>query len=333
MDPLTHAVAGATIAWAASGRHVGRRALLLGAAAGLLPDVDVLIRSAADPLLAIEHHRGITHSIFVAPIGGAVAALPFLATGDRRDRWRYALAATLAYASHSLLDAATTYGTQLFQPLSRYRVGLDIISIIDPLFTLILLAGFVAAFFAKRPVVNAMLSLALVWLILGGVQRERALAAQVDLAALRGDHRTRGAVFPTIGNTIVWRSVYAAGGVLRMDRIRVPWLGAPSYARAGSVPIATLSDASTTPRITRDFERFAWFSDGWVARDPTDPSVIGDARYSLRAAAYEPVWGVRFDPRHDPPTEWVNRTRERDVRLADLWHELTGRNVELRPLR
>jgi inner membrane protein len=84
--------------------------------------------------------------------------------------------------------------------------------------------------------------------------------------------------------------------------------------------------------MLRDFDRFAWFSDGWLARAPTDPTVIGDARYSLRNDRYEPVWGIRFHPGADQPTEWVNRTRNRDVGVAELWDEISGRSRAFRPL-
>ena len=299
MDPLTHALAGAAVGWAAGGRTIGRRAMLVGAAAGLLPDLDVLIRSAGDPLLAIEHHRGFTHSLLFVPVGGAIASL---LGGGRRAL----LAGILAYLTHPLLDAATTYGTQLFWPFSRYRVGLDIISIIDPLFTLIVLAGCIAALRGRARLVHAALALAVVWLLLGYVQRERASAVQARLAAARGERVTRAAVFPTVGNTIVWRSLYETNGRLRMDRIRVPWLGEPGHVPGPTVPLAYRDDP--------DFARFAWFSDGWVAPDPADPTLIGDARYSLHPDRYAPVWGIRLNP-----TRWVNRSRERRVSLKELW--------------
>jgi len=304
VDPLTHALAGATVAWAVRGQTSGRRALLVGAAAGLLPDLDVLIRSASDPLLAIEHHRGFTHSLLFVPAGGALTALLL------RGR---ILAGILAYLSHPLLDAATTYGTQLFWPFSRLRVGLDIISIIDPLFTLIVLAGCIAAFRNRPRLVYAALALTVVWLTLGYVQRERAFAAQARLAASRGERIDRAAVFPTIGNTIVWRSLYATNGTVRMDRIRVPWRGEAEWAPGPALPLALGSG--------RDFTRFAWFSDGWVARPPDDATLIGDARYSLYANRYVPVWGIRLQP-----TRWVNRSRERKVSAAEVWREITGRN-------
>ena len=329
MDPLTHALAGATLAWTVAGERLGRRAVLIGAAAALLPDLDVLIRSDADPLLAIEHHRGFTHSLVFAPVGGLLAALPFASRGARSAAF---LAGTLAWLSHAFLDAATTYGTRLFWPFFRYRVGLDIISVIDPLFTLIMLAGVIAAVTGRRRTTLLALSLGMAWLAAGFVQRERATAAQVRLAAARGDRVDRGAVFPTIGNTLVWRSVYETSGALRIDRIRVPWFGDAAYVAVTTVPRVSREVAWGDSRMLRDLDRFAWFSDGWLARAPADPTVIGDARYSLRNDRYEPVWGIRFRPGADPPIEWVNRTRDRDTGVGALWEEISGRSRAFRPL-
>jgi inner membrane protein len=337
VDPLTHALAGAAVAYGVAGGKIGRAALLLGAPAALLPDLDYLIRSAADPLLAIEHHRGFTHSLVMIPIGGAIAALPLLLAGDRRKRLWYLVAAIAAWATHPLLDAATTYGTQLFWPFSRHRVGLDWISIIDPLFTLILLAGVIAGSLRNRHGTVVCLLVASLWLGLGAMQRERAIGAQRHLASVRGEARERGAVFPTVGNNVVWRSIYLSEGQLMIDRLRVPWFGEPSYATGTIVPLETEPELSPemlgSERIVRDFRRFRWFSDGWIARAPADPTVIGDARYSLRADQFDPIWGVRFDPEADPPTEWVNRTRDRDVAPAELWREITGQKLEYEPLR
>ncbi|HEX2062046.1 MAG TPA: metal-dependent hydrolase [Thermoanaerobaculia bacterium] len=323
MDPLTHALVGAAVGWAAGGRRLGRRALAVGAVAGLLPDLDVFIRSASDPLLAIEHHRGFTHSFALVPAGGVVAAL---LAGGRHERRAAIVAGMLAYLTHPLLDAATTYGTQLFWPLLDTRVGLDIISIVDPIFTLIALIACIAAWRDRPRIVHAALALALVWLGVGFVQRERASAAQMRLAAERGDRIERAAVFPTIGNTLVWRSLYATNGTLRMDRIRVPWLGATSVAEGPAVPDARPRRDATA---VRDLRRFVWFSDGWIARDPADASLLGDARYSLHAGRYAPVWGIRLRPR----TEWVNRSRERRVSLAETWAEIAGTDPAFRVLR
>src|SRR5687768_12151933 len=110
------------------------------------------------------------------------------------------------------------------------------------------------------------MTIAAAWLVMGAIQRERAVDAQRELASRRGTIVARGAVFPTIGNRVVWRSLYESNGVLHMDRIRVPWLGQSSTSEVARVPsLEPLS--SKDARIRRDLGRFIWFSDGWVARD------------------------------------------------------------------
>jgi inner membrane protein len=77
--------------------------------------------------------------------------------------------------------------------------------------------------------------------------------------------------------------------------------------------------------VRRDFARFRYFSDGWVARAAADPSFIGDARYSLSTETYAPIWGVRFHPGAAQPTEWVDHTAKNRIPVGELWRELAGR--------
>ncbi len=74
MDSLTQIVLGAAVGEVVLGRKVGNKAILWGAIAGTIPDLDVLARSLFDPLRANELHRGITHSIVfsaaMAPVLG-----------------------------------------------------------------------------------------------------------------------------------------------------------------------------------------------------------------------------------------------------------------------
>lgn len=337
MDPVTQALLGAAAAQAALGTRL-RRAWLVGAVGGVIPDLDVLVGSATDPLLAIEYHRQFTHALAFIPVGGAVAALPWLLRRSGRSRWKAVLAAaTLGYATHGLLDAFTTYGTQLWWPFSRARVAWDWISIVDPAFTLTLLVGVVwaARRHARAPAAVA-LALALLYLGMGGVQHARALDAQRQIAAARGHLRERGEVFPTLANQLVWRSLYQSGDSLYADRIRVSWLGARQWTEGSRVALQREADLPAhlraNPRVVRDFRRFRWFSDGWVARAPREPSVFGDVRYSLRSDAFLPIWGVRFHPDRPVPTEWVNRTRDRSLNLRALWAEIVGSSPDYRSL-
>ena len=336
MDPLTHALLGASAAHVAFSPRLGRRAWLLGAVAGLLPDAEFFIRSSEDPLLNIEVHRQFTHAFAFVPVGGALAAAPWLVRREARADWRPLLgAATLAYATHGLLDACTNYGTQLLWPFSDLRIAWHWLTTIGPLFTLILLLGLVFAVRGGRRWPAALgLAGVLAYTGIAAWQQSRALDAQADIAAARGQVVARGRMFPTVGNVFLWRSVYESGGLLHSDRIRA---GGELSWKAGST-VALAPESALTPaeraneRIVRDYRRFAYFSDGWVARAPAAPEVYGDARYSLSSERFEPIWGVRFHPGARMPTEWVDFTAQNKVPLGDLWRELAGRDPGYGPL-
>lgn len=74
MDSLTQIVLGAAVGEAVLGKKVGYRAMLWGAIAGTIPDLDVYMRLFTDPITSTELHRGISHSLFfslvMAPILG-----------------------------------------------------------------------------------------------------------------------------------------------------------------------------------------------------------------------------------------------------------------------
>ena len=77
MDPLTQAGVGAAVAAALSSREQVRLATIVGAIAGVVPDLDILIRSDSDPLLSLQYHRHFSHALIVAPLIGALVAVIF----------------------------------------------------------------------------------------------------------------------------------------------------------------------------------------------------------------------------------------------------------------
>ncbi len=334
MDPVTHLLLGASVGYAVCHRRLGRTAALAGGLAAFAPDADIFIHSAADPLLAIAHHRGFTHALAFAPVGAAlVASLWLLRPAWRtRDRWLPLWrCCTLAWLSHALLDAATSYGTQLLWPFSDHRAGWDMISIIDPLFTAVLLVGLVVALVRARPrAADVGLIVAALYLWLGVVQWKSARDTLRDVAAARGHTIERFEVMPTMANNLVWRTLYQHRGRIYSDRIRAGWFSRPTVRPGWSLPLvqaADLTPAETARDRRRSFARFAWFSDHWVARSPADPTLLADVRYTLSAEAFDPIWGIRFTA-PDAPAEvtWVNRSRERQVRPAEIWDEIRGRD-------
>jgi inner membrane protein len=332
MDPVSHVLLGAGIGYAAFGNKLGRSAALIGGLAAFIPDADVFIRSSSDPLLAIQYHRHFTHALLFAPMGAAVASAVWLI----RKKWRSDtltiwLCSLLAYVSHCLLDAATSYGTVLFWPISDVRVGWDLISIIDPIFTLALLAGLmIALVWRKTSAATIALGCGAFYLMLGGLQHSRAAAAQRHLAEQRG-HSIEGCeVMPTLANNLVWRALYVYDGKIFSDRIRVGWFSGATVVEGWALPLVTATDLTAAEQArdqNRSFARFNWFSEGWVARNPTDVTVLGDMRYSLSTEAFDPIWGIRFTSVNAlTEVEWVNRSRQRRISVSELWAEISGRD-------
>ena len=300
MDPVSQGVLGAAAAQAfARPRQVGV-AGLLGALAGMAPDLDVLIRSSVDPLLFLEFHRQFTHSLIFIPIGAALCAAVLFPFVRRRCRAREAyLYCLLGFATHGLLDACTSYGTQLYWPFSDHRVAWNNISIVDPLFTFPVLALVVLA--ARRGRV-ALARAACVWvalfLVVGLVQRDRAEAAGRAIARARDHAPVSVEAKPAFASLFLWKTIYEHAGRYYVDAVRVG--GAPIHFPGQSA--AKLVLARDLPWLApgtqqaRDVERFRWFSQDHLALDPRDPFEVIDVRYSMLPDRIDPLWGIRLDP-------------------------------------
>jgi inner membrane protein len=216
MDSVTQILLGAAVGEAVLGRRVGRRALVWGGVCGLFPDLDVLV-PLGDAVKDFTYHRGVSHSLFVlavlTPLFVRLILLAHPQTAVHRIRW-FALV-YLAFATHVLLDALTVYGTQIFWPLPTPPVMGSTIFIIDPAYSVPLLAGVLAAFLFPRGAtgrrVNAVClglsTLYLVWTV--GAKLQVNETARASLAR-QGIPHERVLTVPSPFNTILWR-------VLAMD--------------------------------------------------------------------------------------------------------------------
>ncbi len=72
MDSLTQIVLGASVGEATLGKKIGTRAMLWGAIAGTIPDLDVFIRFFTDQITATELHRGVSHSLVFSILMGVL---------------------------------------------------------------------------------------------------------------------------------------------------------------------------------------------------------------------------------------------------------------------
>jgi inner membrane protein len=322
MDPLTHGLVGGALARSLARSREARMALGAGFIAGLLADADILIRSASDPLLVVEYHRHFTHSLTFIPVGALVALLllwPFLRRRVPAGRlYLYCLA---GFSLSGALDACTSYGTLLFWPFSNERVALNIIPVIDPFFTLVLLVAVVAGLRARSATLVG-LGLCLLYLGFGFLQQQRAMTVADALMDRRGHVTTDPVIKPTLGNLVLWRSVYRHDRRIYIDAIRVGLSGESRIYEGGSVPLLDpardLPDIDKSTTLYRDIQRFTGFSEGYVAVDPGQPDVIGDIRYSMLPMSVRPLWGLVINI--EQPDEHADyrffRDRSRETRMT-----------------
>ncbi|MBG30942.1 MAG: hydrolase [Opitutae bacterium] len=330
MDPVAQGLAGAALAGSgASDEKEVRHALFVGFAAGLLPDLDVFIRSAEDPLLRLEFHRQFTHSLIFIPLGGLLAAAILWPFFRRKATFRRTWCmASLGYGTHGLIDACTSYGTYLLWPFSDVRVAWNIVAIIDPVFSLVLILLLGLAFLRRNPrLARQGLCFGLAWLFLGAIQRERAETGARQLAEGRGHSVERIVVKPSIFNNLLWRSTYLSDGAIHADALRLHAFSGPTLYEGGSVPLLDWQEMESVygidSRAYRDAKRFTHFSDGFVALKPDDLNVIGDFRYALLPNTLDPVWGIRLNPeKPNGPVSFENFRQVDEATWEAFWNML-----------
>lgn len=339
MDSLTQIVLGGAVAAAIAPPAHRRAALLAGAVLGTLPDLDSLPIALLtdDPVALMTLHRGASHSLFLLPLLGWAVWAFFRRRGgrvaDAPARWFWAI--QLALLTHPLLDAFTVYGTQLLWPLPTPPVMWSSVFIIDPLYTVWLLAACIAAMLLReRPAAGRALAAGLVlstaylgWSLLakGMVERE----ADRALAALGLADAPRFSV-PMPFNTLLWRVVamtpdgYVEGFRSLADD------GAMRFERHAS-DTAALAEAAAIPAVAR----LAWFNHGFMRAVELDGSlVLSDLRMGS-----EPDYSFNFVVAERDGGQWQGIAPRQlsfawgDVRsrLPRVWARIFDPQVDLAP--
>ena len=312
MDSVTQAVLGAGIAGAMMGHRHGRKAVLAGAALATLPDLDILI-DYGDPLSQMINHRGFSHSLFV--LTGLSFVLAWLAKRirlhkDGREYGRLLLTIWLILFTHPLLDAFTSYGTQLWWPLRPTPASWSSVFIIDPFYTVPLASGvLIALVIGLRPAMRR--ALAYLLFIGAGYLLASLAAKQWAEQRVHGmlvDQGYRPAAMfsvPQPLNIVLWRVVArledgnfieAVTGML--DDRPPEFIGFPSNAGLG---------AALSPRD--GIEGLRWFTGDWLRYDNIEGQlVVSDLRMGIGTGHYS----FRFlIGKQDPATrQWQAVTPE-----------------------
>jgi len=330
MDSVTQIVLGAAVGEAVLGKKIGNKAIILGAIAGTIPDLDVLASNFTDTVTALEIHRGFTHSIVFAIVFGLFFGW-LLSLWDKRaslKQWSWFW--FLCFVTHPLLDAHTTWGTQLFWPFDL-RVAYKNIFVIDPLYTLPFLVFLILAMFQKRGsekrrkfnnlgliVSSGYLAVTLILKGISYYKFENALKEQ-NIAFI--DLETK----PSPLNTILWTAnvetedAFLIGDYSFFDSKPIQFFSHPKNHEA----LGTLKEEEKVKRLIK-------ITKGWYTISERENGIyLNDLRFGL----------ISVDPNGDKfafsfriektGNEVIIREEEKDTRdakklLSDLWDRIKG---------
>jgi len=301
MDPISQGLVGAVFSGSTSNKKELQKAVIIGFGAGMLADIDILIRSSTDPLIAVEYHRQFTHSLIFIPFGALIAALIFRLIFRKKIKFKQIyLYSLVGYATHCFLDASTTYGTEIFWPFSDMRISLSSISVIDPFFTFVLAAIVIIGYKKKSLNISRIgILFCISYLLFGSYQHYRAEKFLLNAAALRGHNVEKIIVHPTLGNLILWRGIYQSGDKFYVDAVRTGLFSNDKLYQGNSIKKfdinSSISGIENNSVLSNDIKRFSHFTNDFLVISPGTKNVIGDLRYSALPNGIQPLWGIKID--------------------------------------
>lgn len=309
MDSITQAALGGLCGEMTLRKQIGWKGMAWGILFGTLPDLDILAYPWLDAAQRLGWHRGLSHSVLVmvlaAPVFGWLLARLHRSKGVTRKQATWFVLIT--WSTHVLIDAFTSYGTQVFEPFSSHRAALNNMSIIDLAFTLPMLLGLLLVLFfnkgsGKRTWIGRGAAL---WLCLytaaSFTVKHQADSYFGKQLAARGIKPNRMMTAPTLSNIFLWRMLAETDGHYHVAY----W--------------SVFDDAERPLQISRlpkghehleGFERFPetgtlkWFAKGWhmVIPDRSNPGTVLfiDMRFTEMVTADRKrpvfVWRLRTDP-------------------------------------
>ena len=327
MDSLTQLTFGAACGQAVLGKRVGRKALVWGAVLGTLPDLDVFI-PLGGPVNDFVYHRGFSHSlILLALISPLIAWLISNIHPDTKRYYRgWALLSFIVLEASVLLDLLTIYGTQIFWPFDTTPMAVPILFIIDPLFTLPILSGVLAALVLNRHrslghrlnAVGLFLSLAyLTWAFGAGEFVERRVREKL---ARQEVSYSQFVSSPASFTTLLWRVVG-----IEKDRYFETYFSLFDQNTPLSVDfyprnLALMTGIEEHPPVVK----LKWFTRGYYALSTVDEDVV---MTDLRMGS-EPDYIFRFkvaglnDLHPNPIDDERLKTNQDWRRLAWVWKRI-----------
>lgn len=333
MDSLTQIVLGAAIGEKTLGKKLGNKALLYGAIAGTIPDLDVWVGKLLDPITAIAIHRGFSHSILffvlLSPILGWL-----LCKIEKKNNISFKQATIfwfLGLFTHALLDAFTTWGTQLLYPFD-IRFSMHSIFVIDPLYTIPFLVCMLLVMRYERtnPKRQSLTNLGLIissTYLLFTVFVQQIVKSKFEARLLEENiSYNRKITKPSPMNIILWNAIietdtgYYLADYSFFDTQAISFNFYPKNA--------DLLTAIQNEKVVRQLQ---WISEGWWLMTQKDGQLfLNDIRFGLLTADRQnPEFSFSYELIEDNNSvqaiEVTNKFRGRAGELlAKLWTRLKG---------
>ncbi len=146
MDSITHIALGGLLGEAIIGKQLGKRALVWGAIAQSIPDVDFIASFWLDSAHNLLAHRGFTHSFLfefmLIPLLAWVTTSLYSSEGISYRKW--AAFFGLQIVIHLLIDSLNAYGVGWLFPFSAHRFSFNVLFVADPFYSIWLGVAFLA---------------------------------------------------------------------------------------------------------------------------------------------------------------------------------------------
>lgn len=375
MDTLTHALSGALVARLIAARaEPGRspslavgplgldapwrqdarsprpwQCVVVGAVAGAFPDVDAVVQAVSE-LAYLRHHRGVTHSVLLAPLWALLvawlAAQAFRVTRGTPGGWKAWYAVALAgIAIHIAGDWITGFGTMLMAPLSDHRFALGSTFIIDLVLSGLMLAGLaLAALWPRRRwPAGLALSLAAAWIGVSWIGQQEAITAGEAFARDRGLGAAEVQAIPRPASPFNWTVTVQSGDTYHVAHLNTrraqPLVAQPDdhFIRRFSAPyqpvatvawerMARFGDEPQAAALAREawerpeFAFYRWFAQAPVLESVQPGQAAGstcawfrDLRFSFPGRTDAPFrYGVCLQPGDSGTREAAVYARDRD---------------------
>ncbi len=138
MDSLTHIALGACMGEAFAGKTLGKKAMLWGAMAQSIPDIDFITSFWMNTSSNLLAHRGFTHSFLfcaiITPLFALLAERFHRPHDIRLRKWILFFGGVIFI--HIFIDAFNNYGVGWFEPFSHKRISFNAIYVADPFFSI-----------------------------------------------------------------------------------------------------------------------------------------------------------------------------------------------------